>query len=99
MEAEITSTGSLYSLFSDTADLGPPLGIGTGVREGFGSGECDGVLSLSRLTSDLFFALIQVFEKVSDQGNVMVCFSPCDRYVLSSAVDNEVCQERERVHY
>jgi len=33
-----------------------------------------------------------VFQKTSEQGNVMVCFSPCDRYVLSSAVDNEVRQ-------
>ena len=33
-----------------------------------------------------------VFARKSNQGNVMVCFSPDDRYILSSAVDNEVRQ-------
>jgi hypothetical protein len=33
-----------------------------------------------------------VFTRTSDQGNVMVCFSHDDRYLLSSAVDNEVRQ-------
>jgi len=33
-----------------------------------------------------------LFTRRSDQGNVMVCFSPDDRYLLSSAVDNEVRQ-------
>jgi len=33
-----------------------------------------------------------IFTCRSDQGNVMVCFSPDDRYLLSSAVDNEVRQ-------
>ena len=33
-----------------------------------------------------------IFTRRSDRGNVMVCFSPDDRYLLSSAVDNEVRQ-------
>merc|ERR1712232_1001032 len=33
-----------------------------------------------------------VFTRKSNQGNVMVCFSPDDKYILSSAVDNEVRQ-------
>eukprot|EP00802_Teleaulax_amphioxeia_P018906 Tamp_19117.p1 GENE.Tamp_19117~~Tamp_19117.p1 ORF type:complete len:369 (-),score=71.10 Tamp_19117:171-1175(-) len=33
-----------------------------------------------------------LFIRRSDHGNVMVCFSPDDRYLLSSAVDNEVRQ-------
>eukprot|EP00698_Gefionella_okellyi_P010280 TRINITY_DN2658_c0_g1_i1.p1 TRINITY_DN2658_c0_g1~~TRINITY_DN2658_c0_g1_i1.p1 ORF type:complete len:738 (+),score=129.91 TRINITY_DN2658_c0_g1_i1:92-2305(+) len=33
-----------------------------------------------------------VFEQKSQRGCVMMCFSPDDRYVLSSAVDNEVRQ-------
>lgn len=33
-----------------------------------------------------------IFERCSDQGNVMVCFSPDDEYLLVSAIDNEVRQ-------
>ncbi len=33
-----------------------------------------------------------VFESESETGNVMVCFSPDDRYMLVSGVDNEVKQ-------
>lgn len=33
-----------------------------------------------------------LFERCSEQGNVMVCFSPDDEYLLVSAVDNEVRQ-------
>ncbi|KAL6013195.1 hypothetical protein ACLOJK_003687, partial [Asimina triloba] len=31
------------------------------------------------------------YTATSSRGNVMVCFSPDDHYLLSSAVDNEVC--------
>jgi WD40 repeat protein len=33
-----------------------------------------------------------VFERCSDDGNIMVCFSPDDNHLLVSAVDNEVRQ-------
>lgn len=33
-----------------------------------------------------------IFTRKSNKGNVMVCFSPDDKYILSSAVDNEVRQ-------
>jgi WD40 repeat protein len=33
-----------------------------------------------------------IFERRSNEGNIMVCFSPDDQYLLVSAVDNEVRQ-------
>jgi WD40 repeat protein len=42
-----------------------------------------------------------IFSFLSNNGNVMVCFSPDDRFLLSSAVDNEVreiCVPDGRVH-
>ena len=33
-----------------------------------------------------------IFTRKSNKGNVMVCFSPDDKHILSSAVDNEVRQ-------
>eukprot|EP00741_Cyanophora_paradoxa_P003049 tig00000663_g2961.t1 len=33
-----------------------------------------------------------IYTRQSDRGNVMVCFSPDDQYLLASAIDNEVRQ-------